>query len=184
MRKYVLGMCVSAIILAAQSQARPQFEEFPSVQATALSPVQLKMELPGERMFRTRLREAAEKTPNFAGALRSVIWGCGSNCASGAFIDLKTGAVYPQPLTNGADGLGRWAIPEGMFNGAGVWGRLDSRLLIIRCGKTWIEKEDLRLPDTSISSGRKVNSGCYRKFTRTGRFYPKPPFASIEGALN
>jgi len=148
MRKFVLGICAAAVMLAAQLPSRLRFEDFPSVQTTALSPVQLKLELPGERMFRTRLREAVEKPPNFAGTLRSVIWGCGSNCASGAFIDLKTGVVFPQPLTNGTVGLGRWAIPEGMFNGAGVWGRLDSRLLIIRCGKTWIEEEDLLLPDT------------------------------------
>jgi hypothetical protein len=133
MREVLLGVCATAIAIAAQPP-RPKFEDFPSVQIAPIAHIQLTLELPGERMYRTRLKEAAEKPPNFAGALRSVIWGCGSNCASGAFIDLKTGAVYPQPLTDGTKGAGRWAVPEGMFNGAGWWGRLDSRLLIIRCG--------------------------------------------------
>ncbi len=99
-------------------------------------------------MLRTRLMEASKKPPNFAGKLRGVLWGCGSNCASATFVDLETGAVYPQPLSDGSNGVGRWAIPEGMFDGAGVWGRVDSALLIIRCGKTWVEKEDILLPDS------------------------------------
>jgi hypothetical protein len=148
MGKLVLGICAASSMVAAQSPSPPRFEDFPAARVVALARIQPMLELPGERMFRTRLIEAAEKPPNFAGTLRGVVWGCGSNCASGAFIDLKTGVVYPQPLTNNTDGLGRWAIPEGMFSGAGMWGRLDSRLLIIRCGKTWIEREDLLLPDT------------------------------------
>lgn len=148
MGKFVLGICAAAVMLMAQPISPPRFEDFPSVQSAPHPHIELTLELPGERMFRTRLRDASQKPPNFAGTLRSVIWGCGSNCAAGAFINLETGAVHPQPLSDGTSGVGRWAVPEGMFNGAGMWGRLDSRLLIIRCGKTWIEEEDLLLPDT------------------------------------
>ncbi len=34
------------------------------------------------------------------------------------------------------------------FRGAGVWTRPDSRLLIVRCGKTYIERLDDVVPDT------------------------------------
>jgi len=32
------------------------------------------------RLFRTRIREASNKPPNFAGRYRVVEWGCGSDC--------------------------------------------------------------------------------------------------------
>lgn len=36
----------------------------------------------------------------------------------------------------------------GMFEGSGAWGRLDSRLLIMRCGKTYVERINRLVPDT------------------------------------
>jgi hypothetical protein len=138
----------AAATLAAQTPARPRFEDFPAAGIEVIEYPPLRLELPAERMFRTRLLAAHEKAPNFAASLRSVIWGCGSNCAAAAFVDLRAGEVHPQPLARGVQGWDRWIIPDGMFEGAGMWGRVDSRLLIIRCGKTWIEKEELLLPAT------------------------------------
>jgi hypothetical protein len=113
-----------------------------------VQPSSVKFNLRSERMFKTRLTEAARGAPNFAGKLRSAVWGCGSNCAAGAFIDLETGIVYAQPLAKGTRGWERWMIPDEMFEGAGMYGRPDSRLLIVRCGKRWLDKEELLVPDT------------------------------------
>jgi hypothetical protein len=35
-----------------------------------------------------------------------------------------------------------------MFEGAGLWGRVDSRLLIVRGGNTWVERLGAIVPDT------------------------------------
>lgn len=45
------------------------------------------------RLFRTRLREAAQEGPNFAGHYTIASWGCGTGCLNFAVIDLKTGRV-------------------------------------------------------------------------------------------
>jgi hypothetical protein len=95
-----------------------------------------------------RLAKAASETPNFADHFRFTSWGCGSNCAAGAFVDLETGQVMPPPLTTGATGWDRWMFCWQAFQGAGVWTRSDSRLLIIRCGKTFVERLDDVVPDT------------------------------------
>jgi hypothetical protein len=49
--------------------------------------------------FRTRLREAANEKPNFAGHYILAAWGCGAECLMGAVIDAKTGKVYWLPHT-------------------------------------------------------------------------------------
>jgi hypothetical protein len=127
---------------------RPSFEDFPLGKPPSIIRAPIRLELRAEQMFKTRLTEASKKDPNFAGSLRSVGWGCGSNCAAGAFIDLESGLVYRQPLAPGTSGWDRWVFKDGFFEGAGAWGRLDSRLLIIRCGMTWLERIDRIVPDT------------------------------------
>lgn len=66
------------------------------------------------RMFRTRLREAAPKGPNFAGHMTVVTWGCGTSCQAVALIDARNGRVYFGPTAS-----------------LGVKHRLDSRLLAV-----------------------------------------------------
>jgi hypothetical protein len=44
--------------------------------------------------FRTRLREAAERGPNFAGHYTIASWGCGSGCLQHAIIDARNGRVF------------------------------------------------------------------------------------------
>jgi hypothetical protein len=68
--------------------------------------------------------------PNFAGHYALVTWGCGSPCLMGAFVDLKTGRIFPPPY----HGPGRsyfhvpWAFPME----PPLSFRLDSRLLIAK----------------------------------------------------
>ena len=71
----------------------PQFKDYP-VSETYIgknAPLILTRE---DKMFRTRLREAAREKPNFAGHYILTAWGCGTSCLMGAVIDAKTGKVY------------------------------------------------------------------------------------------
>lgn len=49
--------------------------------------------------FRTRLREAAAQKSDFAGQYVLAQWGCGTECISGAAIDVRTGRVVWLPGT-------------------------------------------------------------------------------------
>jgi len=86
-------------------------------------------------MFRKQLTSAAGQPPNFAGHYRFALWGCGSNCAAGAVIDLQTGEVFQPPLApaNG-NGWERWIISAGMMEDSGIEFRPDSLLVIVRSG--------------------------------------------------
>ncbi|MGH7110440.1 MAG: hypothetical protein ACREFK_08425 [Stellaceae bacterium] len=50
-------------------------------------------------IFRTRLRRAAKEPPNFAGHYVVTQWGCGTDCFTGAAIDLKNGHIVWLPIT-------------------------------------------------------------------------------------
>jgi hypothetical protein len=47
-----------------------------------------------DRMFRTTIRQAVRKGPNFAGHYAIAYWGCGSSCTSFVVVDIVTGRVY------------------------------------------------------------------------------------------
>lgn len=49
---------------------------------------------PAAREYRTRLKHAARKGPNFAGHYTVADWGCGSNCEVFTVIDAASGKVY------------------------------------------------------------------------------------------
>ena len=59
---------------------------------------------PDARRFRTRLRQAAAKGPNFAGHYVVVMWGCGTSCQSLTIVDSRTGKVHSplDPTSEGA----------------------------------------------------------------------------------
>lgn len=64
--------------------------------------------------YRTTIKEGAGP-PNFAGHLRVVSWGCGSDCHQMALIDVKTGRVR---------------LIEGWYAAVGYEYRVNSRLLL------------------------------------------------------
>lgn len=79
---------------SALSQSRvPQFKDYPVSEAYIgkNAPLVLTRE---DKMFRTRLREAAKEKPNFAGRYIVTAWGCGTSCVMGAVVDAKTGKVH------------------------------------------------------------------------------------------
>jgi hypothetical protein len=110
----------------------PRFEDYPVTEKWSGPSAPLKLTSRSGRMYRTRLTTASKEAPNFAGRYRFAIWGCGSNCAAGAVVDLPTGAVYPPPSSNDIAGERHWivcaAIDQSPFF------RLDSALVIVQCG--------------------------------------------------
>lgn len=54
---------------------------------------------PRASLYRTNLREGAKVGPNFAGHFTLLMWGCGgTDCATLAIIDARTGRVYFAPF--------------------------------------------------------------------------------------
>jgi hypothetical protein len=100
-----------------------------------------------ERMFQTRLKDAAHEPPNFAGHYTIAIWGCGSECMSGAVVDLKSGKVFSPPLAMGKGSL-HFSVCQSAFENSGVEHRVESRLFILRCGLNYSEKVGTNVPDT------------------------------------
>jgi len=84
---------------------------------------------PGDRLFRTRIREGAARGPNFARHYTIAEWGCGMGCVSIAIVDASDGRMYDAPFTALA-----WGKPlmkyEGEFQPVAY--KLNSRLLIVR----------------------------------------------------
>jgi len=71
----------------------PQFKDYPAGKIYRGKNAPVKLTNSDERMFRTRLTEAAKQKPNFAGHYVLTSWGCGTECLSGAAIDVRTGKV-------------------------------------------------------------------------------------------
>jgi hypothetical protein len=145
-------VCGASLFLAGlsalcESPRAPQFEDYQVAQTWHGAPVPVKLTTPSERMFRTNLTNAAKETPNFAGHYRFTIWGCGSNCAAGAVIDLQTGRVYAPPLGGKGDGWSRWIVSSAMMADAAIDFHPDSRLVIVRRGINYSERLKASVPD-------------------------------------
>ena len=78
--------------------------------------------------FRTRIREAAQGQPNFAGHCVLATWGCGAECLSYAIIDVRTGAVYFDGVTT-CCWFGEGAVPA-RADFEPIDFRLSSRLVV------------------------------------------------------
>ena len=98
-------------------------------------------------MFQTRLTNAAKEPPNFAGHYRFTVWGCGSNCISGALVDLDTGDVFSPPLAK-STGVMHFSVCQSAFENSGVEHYVTSRLFVLRCGLNYSERLRRNIPDT------------------------------------
>ncbi len=85
---------------AGRSAAVPSFDEYRVPPSTIFKgvPAAPQFKAPGQRMFRTVIREATKKGSNFAGHYTIADWGCGTSCEAVAVIDAETGAVYDGPF--------------------------------------------------------------------------------------
>ncbi|PWB89887.1 hypothetical protein C5688_13690 [Methylocystis sp. MitZ-2018] len=80
------------------AQEVPKFTQFPA--AIYRGGTRLNLSTPQAYSFRTRLREAASGPINFGGHYQLAMWGCGTDCTTGAFIDATTGRVTFLPTVN------------------------------------------------------------------------------------
>ena len=89
--------------VARQVPPLPQFQDSHVTRtfASPPSPLDLKSDRLA-RLYRTRLRNAAQTGPNFADHYTLASWGCGSSCQVWAIIDAKTGRVFPKLLQSTA----------------------------------------------------------------------------------
>jgi hypothetical protein len=102
----------------------PQFKDFPAQgeYAGKNAPVMITSK---DRMYRTRLKEAAHEKPNFAGHYVLTTWGCGAGCLMGAVIDANTGKVHWFPHT-----ICCWNEIERDDSFTPIVFRLNSRLIV------------------------------------------------------
>jgi hypothetical protein len=116
----LLGFSLAASSWAQSPDARPpRFEDYPVKETWQSNPPNVKLTTRSERMFQTRLTNAAKEPPNFAGHYRITYWGCGSFCSAGAVIDLQTGYVFPPPLAKpNGKGWERWIMCTASFEGS------------------------------------------------------------------
>jgi hypothetical protein len=153
----ILAACVLAMSAWAQAPASrpvetvkydskhlPRFEDFPVAENWNPPPAPLKLTTRSEHMFITRLTKASKNPPNFAGHFHFVEWRCGSECISGAIIDLQGGTVFSPPL---ATATAHFSVCQSAYENSGVEYHVDSRLLILRCGLNYSERLGKNVPD-------------------------------------
>jgi hypothetical protein len=142
------------------AQHPPRFEDYPATEVWNGTPASLKRTTRSELMFKTKLTNAAKEPPNFAGHNRIAIWGCGSECISGAIIDLQDGVVHSPPLATNATNEMHFSVCQTAYENSGVDYRLNSRLLILRCGLNYSERLQTNVPDTHYFV---MESGLFRE---------------------
>lgn len=109
---------------AQRAETYPAFGDYAAGAPYAGRPAPVVLRTRRDRMFRSRLREAASAGPNFAGRYTAIHWGCGTGCAQLAVVDAVTGLVYWPPLD-----FMDIPSPDGGEYGPGY--RLDSKLLVL-----------------------------------------------------
>jgi hypothetical protein len=143
-----IGVIVTLPLDAAdQSTAILPFDQY-RVPPSALfkgTPAPPQFKTSGQRTFRTVIREAAQRGPNFAGHYRIAEWGCGTGCESIAIVDAGSGVVYDGPFGRLPKAL-VYLGPNVDEDKTGMSYRLDSRLFVVRgcpnftaCGEYYYE---------------------------------------------
>jgi hypothetical protein len=149
----LLSICLVALsarpqTVSFEAKHPPRFEDFPVAEKWDQLPSPVRLRNPSEKVVQTELESGAMEPPNFAGHYRFTIFRCGSECAAGAVINLKTGEVFQAPLaTKNGNGWERWIISTGMFDGAAIEFRVESRLVIVFCGRNYSERLQKNVPD-------------------------------------
>jgi hypothetical protein len=123
MKGWLLGLG----LLAAAGSA-PTFDQFKVAEKFSGRPAEPILRTRTHQEFRTAIREAEQKGPNFAGHYTVAEWGCGAGCLSAVVVDTATGRVIDSPFSVLAYDMGR--TYEGGEQQLEF--RVDSRLLIGR----------------------------------------------------
>jgi hypothetical protein len=123
-----------AAVLASDGVQVPAFSNYPAAISWQGPAAKVNLKSSEERLFRTNLREAASKPPDFAGHYRFAVWGCGTRCAGGAIVDLQSGNIFAPPLGGKGTGEEHWVFCTDWDKDHGAEYRSDSRLFVLRCG--------------------------------------------------
>ena len=107
--------------------SRHRFEEFAVPRETVSNPALPRIEGREAKLYRTQIRRAARKPPDFAGHFRVARWGCGTCCEQFAVVDLRTGTVSFPGFTVSCGLNPRDPIQKE----ARLFYRPDSRLLVV-----------------------------------------------------
>jgi hypothetical protein len=130
----ILLIFVTALAMAQAPQGGPlpKFEDFKVAEVFKGVPAQPILVTSGQRMFRTRIREAAKAGPNFAGHYAVAEWGCGAACVGFVIVDEKTGAILnaPASVLSFLPDIDFVDLEKNDLMGAAY--KKDSRLLILR----------------------------------------------------
>ncbi len=125
------AQCADELYGLADIMDAPRFEDY-TVPAEKLDrPANPVLATRDAREFRTMLRQAAVKGPNFAGHFTVAVWGCGSACTDFGIIDVKSGRVFFAPDLRGISTF-RVVEPDSQepeYNGLRF--RTGSRLLVV-----------------------------------------------------
>jgi len=114
------------LLLLVPTAAQPSFEDYPAASPFTGKPADANIEShPAARRYRTALRRASSRGPDFAGHFSFVRIGCGSSCNQFAVIDVQDGTVFFPRGLQMAQWAGWWHEP------AGPDYRLSSRLLVV-----------------------------------------------------
>lgn len=98
MKALGIGLIMLAVAAACVAQRKPRFSDYTVKTVFKGKPARVDLSSsPGARYYRTRLREAADAGPNFAGYYAIGLWGCGSPCIRAGMVDLRTGRVTWPP---------------------------------------------------------------------------------------
>lgn len=126
----MLRYIISAVFVAAihitptMAQPVPQFASYPSGAIFRGTPAPPNLSTRDAYQYRTRLRSASRQPANFSGHWRLEIWGCGTQCLTGAAVNLANGSVVFLPFSVCCSA--RLAEPD--FSPVGF--RADSRLIV------------------------------------------------------
>ncbi len=133
--------------IAASAQSKsPSFAQYEVAIRSKIRPTRPHLNTKMARLFRTSIKNQAEKGPDFAGHYTIVLLGCGSSCRRYAIADALTGDVYfPKELD--AFGTSAWRDGDQLANEEPLQYKRASRLLII------------------------VGSGKMDKFARKGKYF-------------
>ena len=113
---FFIAACIRLTVGALAQEPYP-FEEYPAPTSFRGKPAAPILDSPKARLYRTTIRYAAKRGPDFAGHYTIAMWGCGSQCTHFVIIDAQTGRVYVPSV-----GVS--------FSLAGPIYRLDSTLLV------------------------------------------------------
>jgi hypothetical protein len=123
----------ASIRLGARGEALPpyvslhRFEDFAVPRESVTNPAIPRIEGRQARLYRSQIKRAARKPPDFAGHLRIARWGCGTCCQQFAVVNLRNGrVVFPGfSVSCGGD------LRDPVQREAGLYYRADSALLVV-----------------------------------------------------